>query len=191
MSDTVRRVYIALCFVVGVIALVANVATTDAMVGKWPRVYIALCIVVGVIAMVASTATYAMVGKRARVNIALCIVMGVIAVGAIAVVANAATTDAVAGKWARVATFAIFLFSMSTARQLWKGLSGGKDEPNQPSASSRTDLIVREGLDATKDEPHQGPAPQRDDCKDVRDISPAAKDSDQLGFGSRCVWPSP
>jgi hypothetical protein len=59
-----------------------------------------------------------------RVYIALCIVVGVITM-----VANAATTDAMAAKWARVAMVAIFLFSMSTARQLWQGLSASEDEP--------------------------------------------------------------
>jgi hypothetical protein len=112
-----------------------------------------------------------------RVYSSLCIVVGIIALGA-----QLATMDAVVGKWPRSALFAIFIFSLSAARQLWKGLSAAKDEPNQPSASSRTDLIVREGLGATKDEPHQRPTPQRDDSKDLRDTASAAKDSDQLGF---------
>jgi hypothetical protein len=41
-SEMWRRVDFVLCVAVGIIALVATVATTDAMVGKWPRAAIFL-----------------------------------------------------------------------------------------------------------------------------------------------------
>jgi hypothetical protein len=67
-----------------------------------------------------------------RVEFVLCV-----AVGAIGLVAYVAT-NAVMGAWPRAFIFAIAIYSLFNAHQIWKGLSDSRD-PDQPAAPPRDD----------------------------------------------------